>query len=135
MWGCGAIDFISLPSNPVIRSFNFDLWQGFTHALLSTAFFPQKFSFFTACLVLSLYLGFQLADKYISDTISDCRSQNCLERHQFITEVRVFSGVSKKSWLGESSWRDWVSQLNTRLTFYCCLPVVEKCLEKCLLWV
>ena len=41
---------------------------------MSTAVFPQRFSFFTACLVLSLYLGFQLAEKCTSDTISDYRS-------------------------------------------------------------
>ena len=47
-----------------------------THFCLQP-FFPQRFSFFTAFLVLSLYLGFQLADKCISDTISDCRSIAC----------------------------------------------------------
>ena len=30
-----------------------------------------------------------------------------------------------KSWLRESSWRDWGSQLNSRLTFYCRLLVVK----------
>ena len=78
LWGCGSLDFISLPLNPVIKSFTFDLWQAFTHTLLSTAFFLQRFSFVTACLVLSLYLGFQLADKCIFDTISDCRILACI---------------------------------------------------------
>ena len=47
-----------------------------THFCLQP-FFPQRFSFFTAWLVLSLYLDFQLADKCISDTISNCRSIAC----------------------------------------------------------
>ena len=47
-----------------------------THFCLQP-FFPQRFSFFTACLVLSLHLDFQLADKCVSDTISDCRSIAC----------------------------------------------------------
>ena len=44
---------------------------------------------------------------------------------------RVFLGKHTKKIL-EETWRNWVSKLNSRLSFYYCLPAVEKCLDKSL---
>ena len=60
--------------------------QAFIQALLSTAVFPQRFSFFTFCLVHNLRehqrknfwnLGLRIAGKYISDILSNCRRIAC----------------------------------------------------------
>ena len=45
-------------------------------------------------------------------------------------EWNIFQGIFKKE--KNKTWRDWVSLLNSRLSFYYRLPVEEKCLEKCL---
>ena len=45
---------------------------------------------------------------------------------------RVFPDQNIKKIL-EETWRDWVSKLNSRLSFYCCLLAVEKCLDKSLI--
>ena len=44
---------------------------------------------------------------------------------------RVFLGTHTKKIL-EETWRNWVSKLNSRLSFYYCLPAVKKCLDKSL---
>ena len=46
----------------------------FVQALLSTAIFPQRLSFFTP---LSLNLGLQFASKCISNTLFDCQNIAC----------------------------------------------------------
>ena len=66
------------------------VYQAFIQALLSTAVFPQGFSFFTVCLVHYLHevppwwaqktfwnLGLQFAGKCISNTFSNNRSIAC----------------------------------------------------------
>ena len=45
--------------------------------------------------------------------------------------VEGFSRQTYKRKL-EETWRDWVSKLNSRLSFYYHLPAVEKCLDKSL---
>ena len=40
--------------------------------------------------------------------------------------VQCISKTKKK----KNIWRNWVSILSSRLSFYCHLPVVKKCLEK-----
>ena len=116
--------------------------QGFIQALLSTAVFSQRFSFFMVCLsLLSPWgasmvsmkgkifwsLGLQIAGNSISDTfwLSD------------ITCTSFFCSGSNFSWHFRISWGvlwDWISKLNSKLSFYYCLPVVEKSLENCLKW-
>ena len=85
------------------------LLQGFIQALLSTAVFPQRFSFFTVCLVNYLRevllwliqrenfwsLGLQIAGNCISDTLSDCRSIACT---LFVCSGSKFSWNSRVSW-------------------------------------
>ena len=72
-----------------------------------------------------------------SNTISDSRSVACTSfvycGSNFSWNFRVLWGVLKKSRLEQSSGRDWVSELNSTLSFYYHSSVAEKCLEKCLL--
>ena len=76
MWCCGALDFICSPSNSVIRKFYFWIVAGFSQHTFVYSRFSTKI-LFLYCLLLSIYLGFQLPDKCISDTISDCRNIAC----------------------------------------------------------
>ena len=65
-------------------------------------------------------LGLQIAGKFISDTLSDCRS---------ISFTLFACSNSNFSWNFRVSWGVlwyWVLQLNSRLSFYC-LPATEKC--------
>ena len=138
LWGCGALDFISLPSNPVIRKFYFWPVAGFYPCTFVYSRFSTKIQFPYCSLSSISIFRFPVSWWYMYFWHYFWLQQHilyivCLERQRFILEVRVFPGVLKKSWLGESSWRDWVSLLNSRLNFYCRLPVIEKCLENCLL--
>ena len=92
--------------------------QAFILALLSTAVFPQRLSFFTVCLNSYLYevlpwwaskwklknesLGFQVARKFISDTLFHFRSIAC---------TSFSCSNSDISWNFRVSWGvlwDWV---------------------------
>ena len=62
--------------------------------------------------------------KFISNTLSDCRSIGCTS---FVCSGREFSWNFRVSW---GIYWDWVLWLSSRLSFYYCFPVVENYLEK-----
>ena len=104
-------------------------------SLLFTAISPPKIQF-RYCLLssLSLNLGPQLAGKCVSNTCSDSRyiactlfvwSNSCIE---FYWEIQRKVDYCSRVKLKRLSF---ITQF--KMSFYCCLWVVEKCLEKCLL--
>ena len=97
--------------------------------------FPPKVQFLYCLLSsLSLNLGPQLAGKCVSNTFSDSRyiactlfvwSNSCIE---FYWEIQRKVDYCSRVKLKRLSF---ITQF--KMSFYCCLWVVEKCLEKCLL--
>ena len=96
---------------------------GFHPSTLSTAVFPQRFSFFTICLVHYLHevphggyqsktswnLGLQFAGKCISKTLSDCRSLACTSfvcsDSNFSWNFRVFFGSFEGKLTRRVKWK------------------------------
>ena len=58
-----------------------------------------------------------------------CKYLNQTKKNRWIGPFKDVLKTKKK----KKTWKDWVSELNSRLSFYYSLPAAEKCLEKCLL--